>query len=214
VAAQLALSVVLVIGAGLLLRSLAALYRVEVGFRPGRVLTAQLILPAADYPDETVVPSYRTLIQRLEQLPGVEAAAAIRILPLSRSIGDWSISIEGRETGPNENPNGDFQWATPGYQRVMGLTVLRGRWLAEADREDAAPVVVINDTMAARYWPALDPLGRRFRMGGPGATTPLMTIVGIVSTVRHESIIESPRAEMYLPRSCRQASAAPPGRWR
>jgi predicted permease len=201
-----------VIGAGLLLRSLIELQRIDLGFNPERVLTAQLVLPTADYPPERVVGFYRTLLERVAQLPGVEAAGAIRVLPLSRAIGDWSISIEGRPSAPNENPNGDFQWATPGYQQALGLTVLRGRWLTEADREQAPAVVVINDTMAERYWPGQDALGKRFQMGGPGATTPMLSIVGIVKTLRHDSVVEEPRAEMYLPHAQLPTSVGSPSR--
>jgi putative ABC transport system permease protein len=118
---------------------------------------------------------------------------------LSRSIGDWSITVENRPTAPAENPNGDFQWVTPGYLQAMRLTVLRGRWLTSADREDALPVVVINDTMAQAYWPGQDAVGKRFQMGGQGTTRPPMTIVGIVTTLRHNAVVEAPRNEMYLP---------------
>jgi predicted permease len=199
VIAQLAFSVALVIAAGLLIRTLVVLQRIDLGFDTSRVLTAQIQLPTSAYPDATVVDFYRNLTERLEQLPGVDAAGAIRILPLSRSIGDWSITVEGRPTAPNENPNGDFQWVTPGYLKAMRLTLLRGRWLTAADREDAPPVVVINDTMAAAYWPGQDALGKRFQMGGTGTTQPAMTIVGIVATLRHDAVVETPRKEMYLP---------------
>jgi putative ABC transport system permease protein len=197
----------------LLLRSLIELQRIDLGFNPSRVLTAQLQLSTTDYPDPASVVNYfRTLTDRLEQLPGVQAAGAIRILPLSRTIGDWSISIEDRPTRPNENPNGDFQWATPGYLDAMGLTLLRGRWLTSADREEAPAVVVINDTMAARYWPDQDAIGRRFQMGGPGSTRPMMTIVGIVRTLRHDTLVEAPRAEMYLPHAQLPTSTGSPAR--
>jgi putative ABC transport system permease protein len=210
---QLASSVVLVIGAGLLLRSLIELQRVDLGFNPERVLTAQLQLPAGDYPDaRQVVDFYRNLTERLEQLPGVTAAGAIRILPLSRAIGDWSITIEGRPAGPNENPNGDFQWTTPGYFEAMGLTMKRGRWLTSADREDAPPVVVISETMAARYWPGQDAIGKRFQMGGTGTTRPPMTIVGIVATLHHDAVVEEARAEMYLPHAQLASSVGNPAR--
>jgi putative ABC transport system permease protein len=213
VVAQLAFSVVLVIGAGLLLRTLIELQRIDLGFNPKGVLTAQLQLPAGDYPDaQRVVDFYRNLTARLEQLPGVSAAGAIRVLPLARTIGDWSITIEGRPAGPNENPNGDFQWVTPGYLEAVGLTLLRGRWLMDADREDAPEVVVINDTMAAYYWPGQDAIGKRFQMGGAGSTRPPMTIVGIVKTLRHNAVVEEPRSEMYLPHAQLPSSVGSPGR--
>jgi putative ABC transport system permease protein len=211
VVVQLAFSVVLVVGAGLLLRSLIELNRIDLGFDTSRVLTAQLQLPVADYPDTPkVVAFYRQLIERLEQTPGVVAAGGARVLPLARTIGDWSITIEHRPTGPKENPNGDYQAVTPGYFKAMGTTLVSGRLLTNADREDAPPVVVINDTMAARYWPGQDPLGKRFQMGGTGSTMPMMTIVGVVRTSRHNAVVEDPRAEMYLPHAQSAGSAGGP----
>jgi predicted permease len=204
---QLAFSVMLVVAAGLLLRSLLELQRIELGFDDQHVLTAQVQLPPTDYAEgERIVEFYREVTERMAQLPGVTAAGGVRILPLARNIGDWSITIEGRDFTPDENPNGDFQFATPGYLETLGLTLLRGRWFTTADRDNAPLVVVINDTMAARYWPAEDALGKRFRMGGPGGTRPMMTIAGIVRTSRHNAIVEEPRAEMYLPHAQLPAS--------
>ena len=213
VVAQLACSVVLVVSAGLLVRSLIALYHVDLGFEPSGVLTAQVQLPPSDYRDNaSVVNFYRQLCERLEALPVVAGAGAVRILPLARNIGDWSITIEGRATQPNENPNGDFQSVTPGYFRAFGVQLVRGRLLAPTDREDAPPVVVINETMAARYWPGQDPVGQRFHMGGTGAPYPFMTIVGIVRGTRHNAVVESARAEMYLPHAQLAQSAGGPFR--
>jgi predicted permease len=199
VVAQLAFSVMLVVAAGLLLRSLIALQQIDLGFKVDNVLTAQVQLPATDYSEGAkIVEFYRQVTERMENTPGVVAAGGVRLLPLTRTIGDWSVTIEGRDTPPTENPNGDFQFATPGYLRAMGLTLLRGRWITSADRQDAPLVVVVNDTMAARYWSIDDALGKRFRMGGPGGTLPMMTIVGIVKTSHHNAVVEEPRAEMYL----------------
>ena len=211
---QLACSVVLVVVAGLLVRSLVELNRIDLGFNPANVLTAQLQLPVADYPQPADVNElFRQAIDRIGELPGVQVAGAVRILPLSRSIGNWSITIEGRPlASPNEDTNGDFQSATPGYFAAMGTTLLRGRLLTADDREDTMAVVVINDTMAARYWPGQDAVGRRFRMGGSGGTTPFMTVVGIVKTARHNAVVEEPRAEMYLPHPQLTRSVGGPGR--
>jgi predicted permease len=197
---QLAFSVVLVVGAGLLLRSLIELNRIDLGFDPDRVLTAQLQLPLTDYPQPSdAIQFYRQLTERLADLPGVTAAGAVRVLPLARTIGDWSITIEGRPLAtPNENPNGDYQGVTSGYFRAMGTSLVRGRFLTDADREDAPLVALINDTMAARYWPGQDAIGRRFQMGGTGTVLSPIEIVGIVRTTRHNEITEAPRAEIYL----------------
>ena len=194
---QLASSVVLALAAGLLIRSLVELNRIDLGFNPSNVLTAQLQVPSTAYPQPAdVVRFYRQAIERLAQIPGVRAAGAVRVLPLARTIGDWSIKIEGRPYVPEENPNGDFQAVTPGYFRAMGLTLVRGRFLSDADREDTMPAAVINETMAARYWPNEDAVGRQFMMGTDDK--PWLTIVGIVATVRHNAVVEEPRNEMYV----------------
>ncbi|HYB96156.1 MAG TPA: ABC transporter permease [Vicinamibacterales bacterium] len=194
---QLASSVVLALAAGLLIRSLVELNRIDLGFDPSHVLTAQLQVPATDYPQPAdVVRFHRQAVERVAQIPGVRAAGSVRVLPLARNIGDWSIRIEGRPYVPEENPNADFQAVTPGYFTAMGVQLIRGRFIAETDREQTLPVAVINDTMAARYWPGEDAIGRQFMMGTDDK--PWLTIVGIVKTVRHNAIVEEPRAEMYL----------------
>jgi predicted permease len=194
---QLASSVVLALAAGLLIRSLIELNRIDLGFNPGNVLTAQLQVPATDYPQPAdVVRFHRQVTERVAQIPGVRAAGSVRVLPLARDIGDWSIKIEGRPYVPEENPNGDYQAVTPGYFEAMGVKLVRGRFLTAADHEEAMPAVVINDTMAARYWPGEDAIGRKFMMGTDDK--PWLTIVGIVGTVRHNAVVEEPRAEMYV----------------
>jgi len=194
---QLASSVVLALAAGLLIRSLVELNRIDLGFNPHNVLTAQIQVPATDYPRPAdVVRFHRTAIERVAQITGVQAVGSVRVLPLARTIGDWSIKIEGRPYVPEENPNGDYQAVTPGYFQAMGLTLARGRFLTDADREDTMPAVVINETMAARYWPNEDPIGHQFMMGTD--PKPWLTIVGIVGNVRHNAVVEEPRAEMYV----------------
>ena len=161
------------------------------------MLTAEVQLPAGTYPTPAdVVRFYRTITEQLAALPGVDAAGAVRVLPLSRTIGDWSIKLEGRPYSPAENPNADFQAVTPGYFDALGLRVRRGRGLTAADREDALPVAVINETMAARYWPGQEAIGQRFIMGTDDK--PWLTVVGVVGQVRHNAIVEEPRAEMYI----------------
>ena len=197
VAGQLACSVVLVIAAGLLLRTLSQLSQVNLGFNPHGVLTAEVQLPPAIYttPDRTVG-FYRDLINRLEASPGVQSAAAIRVLPLSRVIGNWSITIEDHPAAPSENPNGDFQWATRDYFQTIGATLARGRLFATTDDAGTPPVAVLNEAMAKKYWPNEDAIGRRFRMGD--AKAPWITIVGIIRNTHANDIVEAPRSEMYL----------------
>ncbi|GLC26779.1 ABC transporter permease [Roseisolibacter agri] len=194
---QVAMSVVLVVGAALLLRSLVELRRVDLGFDPRGALTARLALPAAEYPEPAqVVAFHERLQQRVAQIPGVRAAAGTRLLPLTGTIGDWSITIEGRARDGRDNPNGDWQVVMPGYFEAMRIPLRQGRTLARTDDARGVPVVVINQTMADRYWPDGDALGKRFKWGT--ADQPWMTIVGIVGVVRHNAIVEEPRAEMYV----------------
>ena len=198
VVGQLACSVVLVIAAGLLVRTLAELYRVDLGFHPDHVLTAQVQVPPSSYPTpDTVVGFYRTLVDRIERAPGVSSAAAIRVLPLSRIIGDWSITVEDHPSAPNENPNGDYQWTTPDYFTTVGATLVRGRLFARTDESSTPPVAVINEAMAARYWPTEDAAGRRFKMGT--ASEPWVTVIGERSGhAPADMVIQPPRSEMYL----------------
>jgi len=196
---QLASSVVLALAAGLLIRSLIELNRIDLGFNPKNILTAQVQLSPTGYADPaSVVRFYRELSDRIRELPGVRAVGAVRVLPLARAIGDWSIKIEGRPYVRAENPNGDFQSVTPGYFEAMEIPLVRGRYVTAADHEDAPLAVVINDTMAKRYWPGEDAIGKRFIMGTDDSK-PWLTIVGVVATVRHNAVVEAPRAEMYVP---------------
>ena len=195
---QMAFSVVLLIGAVLLVRSFIELRRIDLGFNPSHALTVRTTLPVAAYPaDADVIRVVRTLRRRFAEFPGVQSVGATRLLPLSGTIGNWSITLEGRPTLPGENPNGDWQVVTPGYFESMGMTLVRGRFIAETDDENAPVVAVVNDTMARRYWPNDDAIGKRFRANSD--RYPWITVVGVVGQVRHNAITEKPRAEMYVP---------------
>jgi len=197
---QVALALVLLAGAGLLGRSLAALYGVDPGYRVDQVLTGELSLPTADYPEERqVVDLFAAVRERVAALPGVRAAGGVSNLPLATGLGDLNVEIEGREKAAGEvSPRGDWQVVTPGYFDAMGLRLRRGRFIDERDRSDAPGAVVINETMAARYWPGQDPLGTRFKLGG-SAGPGWVTVVGIVGDVRHGSLADAPTSQMYLP---------------
>jgi putative ABC transport system permease protein len=198
VVAEIALSVVLVVGAGLMIRSFLALQRIDLGYDPASVLTLRMALPARDYSEpQQVVTFYRELQRRVKALPGVRSAGFVRLLPLTGTMGDWSISIEGRTRAPNENPHGDWQVVTPGYFETMGMQLVRGRFLQPGDHENGMPAVVINETMAREYWPNEDAIGKRFRQGT--MDQPFFTIVGIVRDTRHNAVVEEARTEMYHP---------------
>jgi predicted permease len=194
----MALSVVLLMGAGLMLRSLWALQRVDLGFVPEGVLTARLSLPEAGYatPDE-VAGFYRQVLERVRALPGVTQAGLIRSLPLGAQIGDWGLMVEGYDPPPGTHAKGDWQVATDGALEALGERVLRGRAFTAADTADAEQVGLVNETMARTYWPAGDPLGRRFRQGGP--ERPWVIVVGIVKDVRHNGISAPIKEKFYRP---------------
>jgi putative ABC transport system permease protein len=199
--AQMAFCVILLIAATLLVRSFANLQRVDLGFDTRSALTFRLTLPQTRYPDSRrVIAFYQRALHEIEQLPGVRSVGATRLLPLTGTIGDWSISLEGHVAAPSENPNGDWQVVTPGYFGAMGLHLVSGRFLAATDDEAAPLVAVINETMATRYWPTGNVVGKRFRLGGgdPENKSPWVTIVGIARQVHHNAVTEAARAEMYI----------------
>jgi predicted permease len=193
---ELAFAVVLLIGAGLMVRTFQSLRRVDVGFEPRGILSLTLSLPSSTYPDDaSVIGFFDRLQQEAQAIPGVEGAAAVRILPLTRTIGDWSIDLEDYEEQPGENPKGDWQSVTPGYFELMGIRLLEGRLLDSGDDESGVPVVVVNKTMADLYWPE-GALGKRFRSG---SQRPWTTIVGIVDDVSRNALVDEARTEMYHP---------------
>ena len=198
VVVETALAVTVVVAASLLGRSFAELRAVELGYRTDHLLTARVALPAADYAEAARVSGfYDQLLARVRDLPGVEQAAAARILPLSNTIGDWSITLEHRPRAPGENPNGDWQVVTPGWFETLGIQLREGRTLTHADGADAPLVALINETMADRYWPGMEALGQRFHLGT--LDQPWVEVVGITRDIRHNAVVEDARAEMFLP---------------
>ena len=196
VVAEVALAVILLTGAGLMLRSLWNLQRINLGFNPDRVLTMRLALPAAQYDTPAkVIQFYDRLLQDVRAMTGVESAGLLRLLPLATSIGDWGLTIEGYTPPPGVSTPGDWQVATAGGPESLGERLVAGRWLAETDREGAEDVALINEAMAKKYWPGTDPLGRRMRQGQ--ADRPWITVVGIVADVRHNGITAEVKPKFY-----------------
>lgn len=198
VVAETALAVVLVTGAGLMIRSVDALQRVEVGFDPDSVLTMRLALPAASYETpEQVVGVYERLLERVRALPGVRRAGLMRALPLGTTIGDTGLDIEGFVETPGNNIQVDWQVVSSGAIEALGERIVRGRSFTRADGPDAPLVAVINETMAAKYWPGRDPIGHRVRQGPP--SRPWMTVVGVVADVRHNGLEAAVKNKLYRP---------------
>lgn len=200
VVVEMALAVVLLIGAGLTLRSLSALQRVPLGFDPSGVLTMRLALPAASYRSpEQVVSFYEQLLNQVRQLPGVRVAGAARSLPLGSTIGDFGLQVEGYQPPPGSHAKGDWQIVTDGYLEAMGERVVRGRGITAADTTDGMLIGLINEEMARRYWPGGDALGGRFKIGGGNSQRPWVTVVGIVADVRHNGITDVVKEKFYVP---------------
>jgi predicted permease len=198
VTSEVALSVLLLLGAGLMLRSLWAQQRVELGFRPDNVLTARLALPEAAYAQaESVVAFYRVLLERARALPGVREAGLMRSLPLAAPIGDWGLAVEGYVPLPGTNPKGDWQVASDGALEALGERLVRGRSFAASDGADGLQVALVNETMARAYWPGQDPIGGRIRMGSPDR--PWITVVGVVADVRHNGVTVPIKEKFYRP---------------
>src|SRR5262245_22007761 len=201
VVAETALSVVLLVGAGLLLQSLWALQRVELGFVPEHVLTARVSLPETGYEEaDEVVAFHRHALDRIRAIPGVKAAGLIRLLPLGAPIGDWGLDVEGYAEAPGLNAKGDWQVASDGALEALGERVLRGRSFTAADTADSEQVGLVNETMARTYWPDENPIGRRFRMGS-NPSRPWVTVVGIVADVRHNGVTVPIKEKFYRPSS-------------
>jgi len=199
VVAETALAVVLVTGAGLMIRSVNVLQHVELGFDPRDVLTMRVALPTATYEKpEHVVATYERLLERVRTLPGVRHAGLMRSLPLGATIGDWGLAVEGY-TPPAQgaNPKGDWQVISTGAIEALGERLIRGRLFTAADGANAPQVALINETMARTYWPGQDPIGRRIRQGS--ANRPWITIVGIVGDVRHNGLEVAIKEKFYRP---------------
>ena len=203
VIAEMTLAVVLVIGAGLMVRSLSALGRIDLGFDPDHVLTMRVSIPATRYDTpEKVIDFFRTLNERVRAMPGVESAGFMRILPLATTIGDFGLDVEGFEETPGNNAKGDWQIVTDGSFEAMGARLLRGRWFTAADTEQSQPIAVINETMARTYWKnPEDAIGGHIKLGGGDPKRPWVTVVGMVADERHNGVTGIVKEKFYIPHS-------------
>jgi putative ABC transport system permease protein len=198
---EVALAVVLLVGAGLMIRSFVNVQRVDLGFDPDRVLTARVALFGQGYQQPArVVEFYRDVVTRLAAAPGVEGAAAVGTLFLSATPNSTNFSIEGRpDFTPEESVEVPVDSITPNYFSVMRVPLLAGRFFDDRDVEGAPQTVIINDTMARMFWPGESPIGRRMKYGSSAGQSPWMTIVGVVGDTRRTGLDAAVRPETYLP---------------
>jgi len=195
---ELAVAVVLLAGAGLLLRSFYNLHQVETGVSVDRVLTARFFLPRASYPVERCVALYEQMIERVGALPDVESAAAVSVFPFAGVSANVVFTTPARPpSAPGEFLTANFSSATPGYFRAMGIPLVAGRGFEAADHAGAPFVVVVNRAMADRYFPGQNPIGQIVRILGPKPRT----IVGVIPDLRQRALQIPSEPEIYAPHS-------------
>lgn len=202
VVTETALGVIVVIGAGLLLRSFLLIQQAPLGFEPQDVLTFRVIPRGERYSQLSQRATfYRQAVERIEALPGVNSAAGVSFIPLTFARGSKGFTIEGRApSARGQIPMAGYDVVTPEYFSTMQIPVREGREFSWSDSSGGQPVVIINKAMADRYFPGADPLGQRIRQGGPSDTEyPWLTIAGVVGDVREFDPLTSPRPTMYFP---------------
>jgi putative ABC transport system permease protein len=200
VVTEVALSMSLLVGSGLMIKSFWLLLKTNPGFQSDDVLTMGVDLSGEKYKEAASRADFhQELMRRLEALPGVKSAAAINHLPLGGSSSSSSFLIEGTpQPPPGQEFQGRYRVCTPDYFRTLGIEVIRGRGFTEQDNSRSVPVVIVSETLANRFWPSQDPVGRRMRFTGSLERHPWMEVVGVVNDVRHE--LDLPfTSDYYLP---------------
>ncbi|HEU0173135.1 MAG TPA: ABC transporter permease [Blastocatellia bacterium] len=203
VVAEMALALVVLVSAGLLIRSFWRVQQVSPGFAPQNVLAMSLALPATKYREPAQRANfYKEALQRIRALPGVQSAGATSILPLSGNNSSGSFQIEGRVTPQGQSsPHGDRWAVTTDYFSTMKIPIFRGRFFDDHDTMESQPVAIIDDAMARKYWPDEDPVGKRITFQG-GPNNPIWReIVGIVGHVKHSGLEGESRVQYYIPHS-------------
>jgi putative ABC transport system permease protein len=201
VVAEVAMSLVLLAGAGLMIRSFLRLTHVDPGFAPDHVLTAHVGLPASKYPEPPQRRAFfQQTLERIRALPGVISAGAVDVLPLGGGVRSATFAIEGRATGPNEAPpHSDIRTIAPGYFQTMKIPLLKGRDFTEQDNADGRNVAMIDETLARLYWPGEDPIGKRLNLRFADNLTGWREIVGVVESVKHKGLDAEYKGQIFYP---------------
>jgi putative ABC transport system permease protein len=199
---EMALALILLVSAGLLIRSLIRLQSVNPGFDPHDVMTASLDLPDAKYSDPKKAEFFRELTPLLNALPGVQSAAAVFPLPMGGDEIRTSFQIEGRPVAKSDEPHTSVRVVTPNYFVTMRIPLLEGRDFTERDEAKATPVLIVNQAFAQQFFPGENPIGKHVKAGisnsGPG-TAPMREIVGVVGNVKFEDLTTEFSPESYIP---------------
>jgi len=199
VVGEVAMAIVLLTGAGLMLRSFHRMRSVDLGFRPASVLSATVDLPPNAYRTAADMRDYQQrVVGELARIPGVRSAAAVNWIPLGNNLiaGDFHLEVASRESSRNV---ADKMVVSPEYFRTMGIDVKRGRAFTERDRLDAVPVVIVSQSVADRFWPRGDAVGKRITMSDKPGPNDWLTIVGVVGDVVQAGVTSKPDAALYQP---------------
>jgi predicted permease len=196
---EVALALVMLVAAGLMLKSLMRLGQTELGFRPDRVLTFRLDLPGESYPPVRSLAFIDQFVKRLQSRSEVEAAAFGHCAPITgRCNGTYAYFPERPPDASGRRPEVGVTWVSPDFFNTLGIRLLRGRWFTDRDRQGQPKVVVINETAAKKFWPAEDPIGKRMGVG-QGGFRDGAEVIGIAADVRYRAVETPPGADVYLP---------------
>jgi predicted permease len=200
VMAEVAVSFVLLIGAGLLINSFMHLRTLDPGFRVDHLLTAKIELAEVKYPDkERRAPFYSELLRRISALPGVESAAVAGNLPFTYDGDSMAIGAEGVvDPPPDQRPDVVYRAVGPGYFNTMGIKMVQGRDFTEQDNADSVKAVVISEKTARHYWPGQNPIGKRLKPGSTTSDNPWREVIGVVRDTRQNDFVAQPKMQMYF----------------
>ena len=200
VVVEIALSLVLLVGAGLLIRSFRRVQQVEPGFVARNVLSLRLSVAGTSYAGERSLLFYEQLLERIRHLPGVEQAGTASVLPLGEGLSWGGITIEGYASAAGQSAiQADRRQASTGYFETMKIPLVSGRLFDGHDTKDASPVVIIDENMARTYWPNADPIGKRLKLGDADSDAPWLTVVGVVANVKQYALDTDSRVALYMP---------------
>src|SRR5581483_11303013 len=199
VAAQVALSLVVLVSAGLCVRSLRNLRAIDAGFDPARMVVVSVDPALNGYKDAQSRQFYDQLLERVTALPGVEAVSLARVVPLGNSNMRMTVGVEGYTPPPGQFIHFDFNLVGPGYCATMKMPLARGRDFTARDDSGAAPVVIVNETVARTYWPSDEPLGKHLTLGFGGSRPTVAEVIGVVRDSQYRNLTEAVRPAMFLP---------------
>ncbi len=202
VAAEIALAVVLLVGASLMVRGFQALVKGAANLEPASLLSLRLALTDTKYHENSqMLAFYDDVLRRINAMPGVKSAIAVTALPYSGHSSGRFFTIEGRPLEHGDQPSSQVQNVSPKYFETLRVPLRAGRLLGESDTSQTQRVAVVNERMAQRWWPHQSPIGRRIKFGPPDSKQPWMTIVGVVGNTTHDAFDRTPRTALYVPMS-------------